>query len=243
MDALMNQGWQAADSTELDGWLVRRNAGVTLRANSVLPASAPFDLDKALEYVENLYLAHDIRPSFQISPAVQPSDLDAHLEARGYQVRNPTLVQCAAISDVLAKLPIPTTPAPAVNISTTPSVLWTDCWWSVDGRGDDTRAAAEEILIRGNALYATVADDRRAQAIGRLALVDDTAGLYCLAVDEDFRRQGLASAVIHGLLQAATDRGAKWVWLSVLEDNAPARALYDRLGFRTVSRYHYRVKA
>jgi len=44
-------------------------------------------------------------------------------------------------------------------------------------------------------------------------------------------------------LQAATDRGAKWVWLSVLEDNAPARALYDRLGFRTVSRYHYRVKA
>src|SRR5690349_4978036 len=132
MDALMNQGWQAADSTELDGWLVRRNAGVTLRANSVLPASAPFDLDKALDYVENLYVAHDIRPSFQISPAVQPSDLDARLEARGYEVRNPTLVQCAAISDVLAKLPAPSVP---VNISTTPSVSWTDCWWSIDGRG------------------------------------------------------------------------------------------------------------
>lgn len=236
----MNQGWQAAHSTELDGWLVRRNAGVTLRANSVLPASAPFDLDRALEYVENLYLAHDIRPSFQISPAVQPSDLDARLEARGYEVRNPTLVQCAAISDILATLPAPTRP---VNISTTPSVGWTDFWWSVDGRGAETRATAEELLVRGNALYAAVPDDQRAQAIGRLALVDDTAGLYCLAVDERFRRQGLAAAVIHGLLQAATDRGAKWVWLSVLEDNAPARTLYDRLGFRTVSRYHYRVRA
>ena len=233
----MNQGWQAAHSTELDGWLVRRNAGVTLRANSVLPASAPFDLDRALDYVENLYVAHGIRPSFQISPAVQPGDLDARLEARGYEVRNPTLVQCAAISDVLAKLPTPTVP---VNISTTPSVPWTDCWWSIDGRGADTRAAAEEILARGNALYAIVPDGQQAKAIGRLALVDDTAGLYCLAVDERFRRQGLASAVIHSLLQAAT---TKWVWLSVLEDNAPARTLYDRLGFQTVSRYHYRVKA
>jgi ribosomal protein S18 acetylase RimI-like enzyme len=239
MDALMNQGWPAAHSAELDGWLIRRNAGVTLRANSVLPASAPFDLDRALDYVENLYVAHDIRPSFQISPAVQPSDLDAHLEARGYEVRNPTLVQCAATSDVLAKLPASTA---EVNISTTASPAWMDCWWAVDGqgRGPEARATAQEILARGKALYATVPDGPEAKAIGRVALVDDTAGLYCLAVDERFRRQGLASAVIRSLLQAAT---TKWVWLSVLEDNAPARTLYDRLGFQTVSRYHYRVKA
>ncbi|MFD3405358.1 GNAT family N-acetyltransferase [Kribbella sp. NPDC058693] len=238
IDSLMNQAWPAADSTELDGWLVRRNAGVTLRANSVLPANAPFDVQKALDYVESLYLAHDITPSFQISPAVQPSDLDAHLEARGYTVRNPTLVQCAALSDVLAKLPAT---ADEVNISTAPSAAWMDCWWSVDGRGGAAnRDTAEQILARGKALYASIPDGPQVKAIGRLALVDDTAGLYCLAVDERFRRQGLASAVIRGLLQAAT---AKWVWLSVLEDNAPARTLYDNLGFRTVSRYHYRVKA
>ncbi|MEU8223468.1 GNAT family N-acetyltransferase [Kribbella sp. NPDC048915] len=238
MDALMNQGWQAAHLTQLDGWLVRHDAGVTLRANSVLPASAPFDLDKALDYVENLYVAHGIRPSFQIGPAVQPSDLDDRLAARGYEVRNPTLVQCGLLTDVLAQLPAPEV---EVNISSTPSVAWTDCWWSIDGRGDDARATAEEILRRGNALYATVpGPDGAAKAVGRLALVDDTAGLYCLAVDERFRRQGLASAIIHGLLQAAT---TKWVWLSVLESNLAARTLYERLGFRTVSRYHYRVKA
>jgi ribosomal protein S18 acetylase RimI-like enzyme len=253
MDTLMNQGWPAEHSTELDGWLVRHNAGVTLRANSVLPHRVPFDLGKALEYVENLYAAHDIAPSFQISPAVQPSDLDEYLEARGYVVRNPTLVQCAALSDVLDRLP----PSDVdVNISTSPSTAWTDCWWRVDGRGGaEPRQVAEQILARGKALYATVTADSigsssavssggpagsAAVAIGRLALVDDTAGLYCLAVDETFRRQGLASAVIRELLLAAN---TKWVWLSVLEDNAPARALYERLGFHTVSRYHYRVKA
>ena len=238
MDSLMNQGWPAADSTELDGWLVRRNAGVTLRANSVLPKGAPFDLRKALHYVENLYLAHGITPSFQISPAVQPSDLDEYLESRGYAVRNPTLVQCAEISDVLAKLPAPSV---EVNISTTPSAAWLDLWWQVDGRGGtETRAAAEQILARGNALYASVTEGSYAKAVGRLALVDDTAGLYCLAVDERHRRQGLATAVISGLLRAATTR---WVWLSVLEDNTAARTLYDHLGFQTVSRYHYRVRA
>jgi GNAT superfamily N-acetyltransferase len=239
---LMNQGWPAAHSAELDGWLVRRNAGVTLRANSVLPASAPFDLAKALDYVESLYQAHGITPCFQISPAAQPTDLDAHLEARGYQVRTPTLVQAAEISQVLAKLPAPEV---GVNISSAPSDAWMDCWWGIDGRGGGStqQAAARQILEGGRALYAVVPDGQQVQAIGRLALVDDTAGLYCLTVDERFRRQGLARAVIRALLQEATTSGLRWVWLSVVADNEPARALYDRLGFRTVSQYHYRVKA
>jgi len=243
INGLMNQAWPAAHSTELDGWLVRRNAGVTLRANSVLPATAPFDAEKALDHVETLYLAHDITPSFQISPAAQPTDLDARLEARGYEVRNPTLVQCAEVADILANLP---ESADAVNISPLPDDQWMDFWWAVDGhgRGPDEQATARQILERGRALYAVLpGGGEEVKAIGRLALVDDWAGLYCLAVDERVRRQGLARAIIRGLLQEATSRGVQRVFLSVVEANAPARALYDRLGFRTLSRYHYRVKA
>lgn len=238
----MNEGWPAAHSTELDGWLVRRNAGVTLRANSVLPANAPFDLGKALDYVETLYQAHGITPSFQISPAARPVDLDAQLEARGYEARTPTLVQYAEIAGVLAKLPEPTV---EVNISSAPDDSWMDFWWSVDGKGGGAaeQAAARQILDRGRALYAIVRTGDQVTAIGRLALVDDWSGLYCLAVDERFRRQGLAQAVIHALLQAATVQGIRRIWLSVVEANEPARALYDRLGFQTVSRYHYRVRA
>jgi ribosomal protein S18 acetylase RimI-like enzyme len=241
IDSLMNQGWPAAHSTELDGWLVRHNAGVTLRANSVLPASAPFDLDRALDYVENLYAGHDIAPSFQVGPAAQPGDLDDRLAARGYQVRNPTLVMCAEVADVLANL---TEPASPVNISAAPNDSWMDFWWSVDGRGGSAaQAPARQILNRARALYAVIPSGEPVKAIGRLALVDDWAGLYCLAVDPAHRRQGLAQAVIHGLLQEATTLGVTRVWLQVVEENAPARALYDRLGFQTASRYHYRVKA
>jgi ribosomal protein S18 acetylase RimI-like enzyme len=242
IDSLMNQGWPAEAKTELDGWVIRRNGGVTMRANSVLPARAPFDLGMALDYVENLYQAHGITPSFQVGPAAQPTDLDAQLAARGYRVVTPTLVQCAEVADVLDRLP----EAPvAVNISTAPTDQWMDFWWSVDGRGGsaEQKAVARGILDRGRALYAVVPSGGPVKAIGRLALVDDWAGLYCLAVDERFRRQGLALAVIRALLQEATTSGTRRVWLQVVAANEPARALYERLGFRTVSQYHYRVRA
>jgi N-acetylglutamate synthase len=38
---------------------------------------------------------------------------------------------------------------------------------------------------------------------------------------------------------AAADRGASRVLLQVETDNAPARALYSRCGFRESHRYHY----
>lgn len=236
----MNRGWPAAHSTELDGWLVRRAAGVTLRANSVLPAGAPYDLGRALDYVETLYQAHGITPSFQISPAAQPTDLDAQLAARGYQVKNPTLVQCAAVADVLAALPVP---MGEVNISSVADDAWTEFWWQHDGRGGSAeRAVARQILDRGSALYARIMVGDQIAAIGRLALVDDWSGLYCIAVDPAFRRQGLAQAVIHGLLLEATTSGIGQVFLSVLADNTAARTLYHRFAFSTVSRYHYRIK-
>lgn len=240
IDSLTNQGWPAEAKIELDGWVVRRNRGVTKRANSVLPASAPFDLERALDYVENLYQAHGITPCFHVSPAVQPTDLDERLAARGYLVNTPTLVMCAEVADILERLPELTVD---VNISSAPDDDWMDAWWRIDGHGGaDEQLTAREILNRGRALYATIPAAGPVKAIGRLALVDDWAGLYCLAVDEQYRRQGLALAVIRALLQEATSLGVRRVFLQVVEANEPARALYDRLGFRTVSQYHYRVK-
>ncbi|MET7282333.1 GNAT family N-acetyltransferase [Kribbella sp. NPDC005582] len=241
IDHLMNQCWRAEQSTELDGWLVRRAAGVTMRANSVLPAAAPSDLGKALDYVETLYQAHGITPCFQISPAAQPTDLDDQLAARGYQLDSPTLVQSAAIADVLSALPAPTV---TMNISPVADAAWTEFWWRTDPHGAPSeQVVARQILDRSPALHARVLVGGEIVAVGRLALADDWSGLYCIATDPAYRRQGLAQAVIHGLLREATKRGVGHVFLSVLADNAPALALYNRLGFTPVSRYHYRVRA
>jgi ribosomal protein S18 acetylase RimI-like enzyme len=55
------------------------------------------------------------------------------------------------------------------------------------------------------------------------------------------RRQGLGAAITSAACLAAAERGFSRVFLQVEEGNAPARALYKRLGFRDSHRYHYRV--
>jgi hypothetical protein len=73
----MHHGWPALTNLAVDGWTVRRSEGVTARANSELPVSSPRHLAGALERVEALHRAHNLPPTFQISPATEPSRLVA----------------------------------------------------------------------------------------------------------------------------------------------------------------------
>ena len=76
-------------------------------------------------------------------------------------------------------------------------------------------------------------EDPAAFALLRVTL--DEAEVLTLATDPSRRREGLARAALTRALDRARARGAARVLLEVAENNAPARALYDRLGFRTVA--------
>ena len=239
LDRLLRAGWPAHTEVPVDGWIARLSSGVTQRANSVLPLAAPTDLAATLDRVERLYRAHGVTPSFQIGPNAQPAHLDEALAERGYQAGSHASIEIAAVDDVLAAL-ADADPA-QVRISSEPDADWMDLWWSVDARGDDTaKAVAHGILTAGDALYAVRRDEHGSSAIARLALVEDWAGLYCLAVRPDVRRTGQAGAIIRALLEQARDQGVRHVWLQVLADNHGARALYRRLGFHPAAEYHYR---
>ncbi|MFE0027183.1 GNAT family N-acetyltransferase [Amycolatopsis sp. NPDC059021] len=240
LDDLMLQGWRALTCTEVDGWLVRRSAGVTSRANSVVPVAPPADVGKALREVEDLYHGTGLASTFLIGPAAQPADLDELLTARGYTRLRPTLLQTADVATVLERLPSSDV---AVRIDKRPDADWLALWSLTDGRGGaETLAVAREIMEATPALYASVEGPSGITAIGRLALVGTWGGLYGLAVHPDARRQGQAAAVLRGLLAEASGHGVDSVWLQVLADNEPALKLYDRAGFTTATRYHYRTR-
>ncbi|GAA4856609.1 GNAT family N-acetyltransferase [Saccharopolyspora cebuensis] len=239
LDDCMNRSWRARSEVAVDGWLVRRSSGVTQRANSVLPVSAPADLAAAITRVEELYQDEGLPPCFQISPAARPAELDQVLADRGYELRGDTEVRVAAVEDVLRRLPPARGP---VDVHDAPGPDWMGLWWAVDGRGGaDARAVARDILGGGPALYALRRDAAGPAAVGRVSLVGRWAGVYCMAVRADARRRGHATEVLRALLVGAADRGARHTWLQVVADNAAARALYERVGFADFSRYHYRV--
>jgi N-acetylglutamate synthase len=237
----MRAGWPALEEVVVDGWVVRFADGVTQRANSVMPLVAPADLGGALDQVEALYAARGLPAVFQIGNGAQPGELDRVLAERGYAFGSPTGFQVVEVDHALGRL------EPAdVDIADIAEALdrdWLDLWWAVDGRGDaDALAVAEKILTGGPALYATIRDGG-AVAVGRLALVSDWGGVYCLAVRPDARRRGLGGAVLAGLLAAGREHGVTRSWLQVRDENAAARRLYQRAGYREVARYHYRTQA
>jgi ribosomal protein S18 acetylase RimI-like enzyme len=241
LDALIRQGWPPLRSVPVDGWVVRLSEGITQRANSVLPIASPPDLDAALRRVESLYQEQGLATTFQLSPAAQPEGLDLVLAERGYELRSPTLIQVAEVDALLARLPVT---AAAVTIAEQPDEEWMDLWWSVDGRGGvDARAVAWRILTGGPARYISIRDDAGVVAVGRIALVDDWGGIYCMAVRPDARRRGHATQVMRALLESGAELGVRRAWLHVVAANQGARALYEGAGFVTASRYHYRVRA
>ncbi|HEX6355026.1 GNAT family N-acetyltransferase [Actinophytocola sp.] len=235
IDQLMRAAWPALEEVPVDGWLARFSGGVTQRANSVLPLAAPVDLDRALTRVEALYADRGLPAIFQLGPDSEPGTLDRVLAERGYETGSPTSIQTAKIDGV-------TRPA-GVAVAEAPDQDWLDLWWAVDGRGDaDALSLAVKILTGGPALYATINDEYGAAAVGRLALVGEWGGVYCMAVRADVRRRGLGAAVLAGLHAAGRERGVTRTWLHVLAENAAAQQLYARHGYAQVSTYHYRTQ-
>lgn len=57
-----------------------------------------------------------------------------------------------------------------------------------------------------------------------------------LVVDEDFRRRGIGQALLEQAHQWAHEKGLSEVELGVWEFNTEARALYEKLGYRTTRR-------
>jgi ribosomal-protein-alanine N-acetyltransferase len=66
-------------------------------------------------------------------------------------------------------------------------------------------------------------------------LVLDEIHINNLAVREDFRGQGLGTALLRHVLQAGARRGAERATLEVRRSNIPALRLYERLGFEVAA--------
>jgi ribosomal protein S18 acetylase RimI-like enzyme len=61
-----------------------------------------------------------------------------------------------------------------------------------------------------------------------------------MATQSQFRRRGAATAILHALAKWSQSRQAAQLYLQVMENNAPARTLYEKAGFESLYSYHYR---
>jgi GNAT superfamily N-acetyltransferase len=208
---------------------------VTKRANSVLCTGDPGETATAIETAERFYAGRSLPAVFQVSPAARPYALDELLAGRGYTVVDPTLIMIRELDRPYGDH--------RVTIGEEPSPEWLDLWWSVDGRYGSQLPTAAKILTGVAASYASIEEDGAVLATGRGVVQGEWLGIYCMAVAPPARRRGLGREVLRALLDQGRDRGCTRSYLTVVESNAGARALYEQEGFRVAGRYHYRVSA
>ncbi len=238
--------WPAMHQMLVDGWLLRFSKGFTKRANSVVPLYPPAGNSAAetaekVKFCENLYARERLQTLFRLTSigttlgSHQP--LDDYLDARGYDYRDPTLVLTASLIERTASVPL--------------SLLSLGEWLDVYGRlsGLDEGSGAKTRALHGAILrgmpqpcaFAVVGNPARPLACGLGVLEQELLGLFDVVASPSARRQGHGRSLVAGLLAWGCQQGASRAYLQMTENNHPARALYDSLGFEELYRYWYRV--
>ena len=111
--------------------------------------------------------------------------------------------------------------------------------------------AAQEAAVRaacqapGHDVWVAVGDDRRPVGFVAVGLVDEDAArageIHMVAVDPAHQRAGHARALVEHALAELRDRGVGLAVVATGGDpgHAPARALYERFGFRALPLVRY----
>jgi N-acetylglutamate synthase len=167
-----------------------------------------------------------------VSPVSLHEGLMSELDRRRWGTRWPVLVLAAARED-------PNWSDPGLGPSLARVDRATPEWlaaWARCEPGRDVEAHARTVfpLLAGRATFARLDD----VAVGIAVEADGVVGLFCLAVDPARRRGRLGTAMVRTLLAGS---GADIAYLQVEERNAPAVALYGRLGFGEAYRYCHRI--
>jgi N-acetylglutamate synthase len=224
--------WQAPDIQPLGDWLLRAAEGFTGRANSALPLGDPgLPLPEAVTAIEDWYRRRDLRPTIVLPQGAAPEPLEDLLAERSWVPRSgPAFVMTADIAD------IPGAPAD-LQFAAEPDAAFLGLYRY---RGQDLPPIARTLMLSAPwQAFGTISRDGRAVACGRISVAGDLGVMTAVEVDASCRRQGLGAAVTSGLAAAAAGQGARRILLQVETTNAPARALYQRCGFRDSHRYHY----
>lgn len=228
--------WPASTIERVDGWLLRHCGLLNRkRSNSALPPEAVADPVGALERVEKFYAARDVAPLVQVSPLGRHAELDAFLAGRGYRVVGPpTAVMFADGERVLADS---RGESFEVRLESGPRPSWLVAGEAVGSKPESSLDRVPQPVRFAIALHGGVP-----VGIGMFAVSAGWCGIYGMATHPDWRRRGVASAVLRAGARWAAGAGAPRFFLQVEAENPGARRCYEALGFAPSHEYHYRVR-
>jgi N-acetylglutamate synthase len=272
IEELSNRAWPALETINFDGWLLRFARGYTRRANSVQPRQhGGLDLDEKLRRCQEAYRSHGIPLVFKMTPAAEPPELDAFLEARGCQPSAYTSVltlsldrprdlvsgegpgsagsftnSCMPLDAAIRSSRPPAAAERAIiTLVDLPDEPWLKAYQGLSMESSGQMEMLRQMLglIPGNAAFLTLEDpgDPYPVAVGLAVADQGHVGLFDLRTRPDRRRTGWGTRAVQELLRWGLASGAHTAYLQVMIENQPAMALYRKLGFVELYQYWYRT--
>lgn len=224
--SVLDRTWAPAEMVQTEGWTVRRGLG---GGNRVSAASGSGDVSTAVAALA----AMDQVPLFQLKPG--QDDLDAQLQADGYQMHEPVVFYAAAVKDMVGEQ---SHMAAAYRCHCRPAIM--EEIWRTGGIGPERLAIMDRVAVPKKLLLSRAGD--RPAGAAFVGVDGDTAMIHAIEVLPQYRRKGSATLLLEVAARFAFEHGATWLTLAVTCANAEARALYERLGMQECGAYHYRIK-
>jgi ribosomal protein S18 acetylase RimI-like enzyme len=228
----------------MDGWIVRFNKGVTYRANSVLPLNWwGEDLLSSVRAVEEKYQKSQLSSIFMLHDNHEPTGLESLLIDRSYEKIMPTYVmgiEASKIPDIEDIVDF--------NHKYTENRL--PIWYPALEKLSPWRTP-EKLVVIGEIMDRVAIPQKKffftehnQEIVGvMLAIIDGKfMGMLNLAVDENYKRKGVASNLIRRAVKWALSKNVNSIYLQVEKKNTPAVELYKKLGFKEWYSYRYYEK-
>jgi N-acetylglutamate synthase len=240
IEELSMNAWPALQTKLYDGWIVRFADGYTKRSNSVSPIYASSrPIDEKIDFCEKEYKDFNLPAIFKLTADSTPEGIDRRLEERGYARCDETSVRILEMDRYTYAKP------EGMLIEKGMSEGWFEGYLSCTGGMDQKfQAAARRVLgnILGEVVCVSKQVDGKTVGCGFGAIERGYIGIYDINVDKNYRRKGYGQDIMDAILGTALEQNVKTAYLSVVVGNLPAERLYERIGFKEIYRYWYRVK-
>lgn len=237
--------WPALAQVLDDGWVLRFADGHTKRANSVNGVYPGYgDVEAKIIRAEGWFRAQGLPTIFRVTPLAEPADLADRLAARGYAPFETT--RALHNPDLRATAQAGLEPGIALRLDPVPGQGWLEAYLALAPLDQRKTAALARMLdlIVPRACFGWLHEDGRPLAAAFVVVQGGLMGTYDVVTAPAARRRGLMRTLLGHLTQwAVAEAGARSGAIFVVATNTPAAALYERLGYRELYRYHYRIKA
>lgn len=221
-----------------DGWLLRFSNGYTNRANSVnMIYPSTIDIQTKIEECEKRYFEQNLPCVFKVTDGSEAT-LDSILNDGGYQIVTPTDLMVMDLEDKHFE-------KRECIITGQVTQEWLDTYFSLEKYTNPyTCATATQMLhmIQNDTLYCCIEKAGKSIACASAVIERGYVTIVNVIVDEFHRGNGYGRWLCESLLSEAMKVGVHTAYLQVVQSNHIATNLYEKLGYKKLYSYWYRVK-